>query len=148
MIMNKRNHPLYKTFDNMHQRCSNANNQVYKHYGARGIKVCDRWTGKDGFDNFVEDMGERGEGLSLDRINNNLGYFPENCRWATKSQQSSNTRLVDRAAGAQKDKNGKGWNARITIKNKTIYIGYYATKEEAHAAYLTARDKRNKAIGL
>lgn len=73
----------------MVQRCTNANNHVFKHYGARGIKVCPEWLR---FDNFLSDMGERPKGKTIDRIDNSKGYDPGNCRWATQSEQMRNTR--------------------------------------------------------
>lgn len=72
-------------------RCSNQNRPDYKHYGGRGIFVCERWLK---FENFYADMGARPEGATLDRIDNAVGYEPGNCRWATKSEQSANTRRV------------------------------------------------------
>ena len=83
-------HPLYSTWKSMINRCHNPNNVSYKNYGGRGIGVCDRWA--NSFWDFLEDMGERPEGHTLDREDNNSGYCKENCRWATRSQQASNTR--------------------------------------------------------
>ncbi len=82
-------HPMYKQFHAMHQRCENPNNSSYHKYGARGIKVCKRW--KE-FPNFLSDVGERPEGKSIDRINNNGDYTPKNCKWSTPKEQSRNGR--------------------------------------------------------
>lgn len=81
--------PIYNLWASMKARCSNPNSRFYKDYGGRGITVCERW---EIFENFYADMGDRPEGLSLDRIDNNKGYSPDNCRWATKLQQRRNTR--------------------------------------------------------
>lgn len=78
----------------MKQRCNNPNAPGYHKYGGRGIKVCERW---NLFVNFYADMGERPEGMTLDRINNNGNYEPQNCRWATPLQQSANQRPNPRA---------------------------------------------------
>jgi len=82
-------HPLYVTWKDMHKRCISPNNGAYKYYGARGIRVCERWRE---FWNFVEDMGERPPGTTLDRIDNTGHYEPSNCRWATQIEQQRNTR--------------------------------------------------------
>lgn len=77
----------YSTWESMIQRCTNPKNRNYRHYGARGIKICERWLK---FENFLEDMGKRPNKLELDRINNNGNYEPSNCRWVTHSENIKN----------------------------------------------------------
>lgn len=80
----------YNIWQSMKQRCGNPNSTVAKHYQQRGIIVCDRWN--NSFTSFIEDMGAKPDGMSLDRIDNNGNYEPSNCRWATQSQQHRNKR--------------------------------------------------------
>lgn len=79
----------YGCWRNMLSRCRNKNYFRYKDYGGRGITVCDKWLQ---FSGFLEDMGEKPNNLSLDRIDNNKGYYKENCRWTTQKEQMKNTR--------------------------------------------------------
>jgi len=81
--------PTYHSWVGMMQRCTNPNSRAYADYGGRGIKVCARWRA---FANFLEDMGEKPLGLSLDRLDNDRAYGPNNCRWATAIEQARNKR--------------------------------------------------------
>lgn len=132
------NHILFQTWKNMIERTSNPKYKAFRDYGGRGIAVCERW--KD-VSLFIEDMQPSyQEGLSIDRIDNNGNYSPDNCRWETRTVQSRNTRLIrvdnksgHRGVGFHKA-SGK-WVARIGVNGKHKHLGLFTTAEEAAKAY-------------
>lgn len=79
--------PLYRVWCSMLHRCNNPNAPFYNRYGGRGIKVCDRWSK---FENFLDDMGQRPEGMTIDRTNNDGNYEPGNCKWVSHKENCNN----------------------------------------------------------
>jgi hypothetical protein len=123
------NHPLYTTYSNMLSRCNNVNRKDYIHYGGKGISVCDRWLGENGFNNFCQDMGDKpSEKDSIDRIDSNGDYCPSNCKWSNSYQQTANRSVVKNLGVV---KNGNNWMARIKINGKAICLGTYVDINDA-----------------
>lgn len=106
----KRRTPEYAAWADMVQRCTNPKNRGWARYGGRGIEVCDRW--RENFEAFAADMGPRPDGHSLDRIDNDGPYSPENCRWSTEKRQQRNKR------------NNRG----LTIGGETMCIAAWAER--------------------
>lgn len=135
--------PIYRAYHDMMNRCYKPNTKQYEDYGGRGIAVCDRWREPNGRGvvNFADDMGERPRGLTLDRIDNENGYSPDNCRWADRTTQRYNSRVKVNSSGrvgvfwweAQQK-----WKAYIKKNGKMHNIGLYDTFEAACEARASA----------
>ena len=130
-----RQNKFYKTWYNMRDRCNNPKIKAYKNYGGRGITVCDEWLDVANFVAWCDLTYPKLEGYTLDRIDNDKGYSPDNCRWADASTQNTNQRMK------KNNKSGyvgviwhirdKKWGANIGVNNKFINIGSFKTLEEA-----------------
>lgn len=123
---------IYSTWNSMLNRCYNSNDKRFHNYGKRGIKVCKRW---HKFENFYADMGNKPAGKTLERTDNDKGYFPNNCKWATSQEQHENIRVK----GYSYDKESKKYRARITTNGKNYHLGGFDAPEEARNAYLEAK---------
>lgn len=109
----------YKSWQAMKQRCLNKNCSAYKNYGGRGITICTEWL--ESFENFYEDIGERPEGKSLDRIKNNLGYYKSNCKWSTRKEQNNNTRQNRLLTYKGKTQTLAQWSEELGISYNIIW---------------------------
>lgn len=127
-----KDHPLNNIYRGMKTRCYNKKDRKYRLYGGRGIVVCGRWLGENGFKNFVSDMGERPKGTSLDRFPNKDGnYEPLNCRWANIYQQNRNRNCNNKFVGVMWSKREKKWISGITINTKYITLGKFKEYNDA-----------------
>lgn len=131
-------HRLYVTWRHMIDRCYNPNHSTYKYYGEVGIAVCDRWLN---IKNFIDDMyPSYQEGLSIDRIDNNLGYNKDNCRWVNQELQTRNTRKIRSTnlsgyRGVHLHLQNKTYIAQIGVSKQKVYLGSFSTALEAAKAY-------------
>lgn len=114
----------YRIWQAMRQRCSNPRNTHYKNYGGRGIRVCKSWAGS--FVAFYSDMGPRPNGTSIDRIDNDGGYSPSNCRWASKAEQGVNMRS----------------NRLLTVDGETLTVVEWAARTGIGEGAIRSRIQR------
>lgn len=109
----------YTIWSSMMARCLNPNSEAFPSYGGRGITVCERWTE---FTAFFEDMGTAPRDRSIDRIDNDKGYSPDNCRWATRSEQNRNRRNVRLLTVDGETASMVEWSERHGVALKTIWL--------------------------
>lgn len=128
---------LYNIYYKMIDRCCNKKSHAYKSYGERGICICDEWMGKDGFVKFMEWSLKNGykNGLSIDRIDNNRGYSPENCRWATPKEQQNNRRCNVFLAVNGKTHTIAEWSRISGINVATLYNRHKAGWDDYDVIY-------------
>lgn len=131
----KRKTKTYSIWNSMKQRCNNEKSLFFAHYGARGVFVCDRW--KDSFQNFIDDMGECPSGMSIDRINNDGPYSPENCRWSSKKTQARNRRSNKVIEFNGQIKTLSEWAESLNIKLGTLHSRLNRSKWPVEKAFST-----------
>ena len=128
-------HRFYPTWNALVQRCTNPKNKKYKNYGGRGITVCEEWLDVRNFIAWCKMTHPNIEDVSLDRIDNDKGYSPENCTWSDKTTQAINQRMqknnTSGYVGIYWHKRGKKWRASISVNNKLIHLGLFPTVQEA-----------------
>lgn len=136
--------PEYNTWCGMRSRCYDTSHEAYSDYGGRGITVCKRW--RDSFEAFFADMGNRPEGTSLDRQNNNSNYTPKNCRWLEIPKQNLNQRSNVRLRFLGKTQTASEWSKELGINVRTIYTRVKAGRSPKECLSKTPLSKHPKAI--
>lgn len=132
----------YRSWTSMRQRCNDVDDKDYANYGGRGITVCERWN--NSFAAFFQDMGERPEGHTIDRINNNGNYEPGNCRWAKVKTQSNNTRKNYYVEYMGRVQTAKQWAEELKIVEYKTLLYRLRTGWDTHEAMTTPSTIKRK----
>ena len=129
---------LYNIWNEIKMRTLNSKHKDYVNYGGRGITICEEWLDVQNFYNWAMSNGYSDE-LSIDRIDNDAGYSPENCRWVTRNIQARNQRIPKNNKSGYKgvylNKKTNKYKAQIKVNNKSIYLGEFPTAVEGAIAY-------------
>lgn len=135
----------YNTWSAMTDRCYNKKNNAYRYYGGRGIKICESWRGEKGFENFYKDMGaKKGNLVTIERIDVNGDYTPNNCMWASRNEQTKNKRCNVMYFMDGKSFNRNELAAYFSINNKSIV--YYEKKGFSKQEIIQILKKRQLCI--
>lgn len=137
----------YLSWVSMLQRCNNPRDKRYKDYGGRGIKVCKKWQGKNGFINFLKDMGERPKEKTLDRIKNNKGYYKKNCKWSSRYEQSQNKRNVKLFTFNNKTQSLMSFSREFNVPYSTLRNRIFKLKMPIELALNTKGKIINEKVG-
>ena len=128
----------YQSWADMKNRCNNPNNHAYDRYGGRGIVVCERW---NSFANFLEDMGLKPNGMTIERIDVDGGYTPENCCWSSYKDQARNTRVNCMLTFDGKTQPLTAWAEELDISRTTLSNRIHSNKWSVEKALTTPAEK-------
>lgn len=146
----KKHNSEYRSYAAMKSRCYDTKCRQYQYYGARGITICERWLGKDGFKNFFEDMGVRPKGMSLDRIKNDMDYYSYNCKWSTPTEQNNNRRnniyISDGKTNISLPNYCRVYNYDYKLIKKRLSRGWDLQKAISTPKFESAKDKERRLI--
>lgn len=137
----------YEIWCGMKQRCYNPSTDYYYLYGGKGVTVCDRWLGEEGFKSFYDDMGKRPEKFLIDRIDSDGNYEPSNCRWVDATTSARNTKLRCNNTSGKKGVSWhsahKKWQVTISVDGKQKYLGVFDNLDKAIEARSNAETEFN-----